>query len=53
MSDADRYLQAAIEEARQGLSEGGIPIGDTWVHPTDLVAIGLQAADEADVAAAR
>ena len=23
----DRFLQAAIEEARQGLAEGGIPIG--------------------------
>ncbi len=30
MSDA--YLQAAIEEARQGLAEGGIPIGSVLVH---------------------
>lgn len=35
------------------IDEGGIPIGDTWVHPTDLVAIGLRAADEAEVPAAR
>ena len=35
------------------VDEGGIPLGDTWVHPTDLVAIGLQAADESEVAAVR
>lgn len=23
----DRYLRAALEEARQGLAEGGVPIG--------------------------
>ncbi|HEY6605918.1 MAG TPA: hypothetical protein VIZ44_06195, partial [Gaiellaceae bacterium] len=34
------------------VDEGGIPIGDTWVHPTDLVAIGLQAAEEAPLPAA-
>src|SRR6202045_4186219 len=27
MGSADPFLQAAIEEARQGLAEGGIPIG--------------------------
>lgn len=28
----DRYMRAAIEEARQGLLEGGIPIGSVLVH---------------------
>ena len=33
------------------IDEGGIPIGDSWVHPTDLIAIGLQAAEEAEPSA--
>ncbi len=28
----DTFMQAAIEEARQGLEEGGIPIGSVLVH---------------------
>jgi len=28
----DEFLQAAIEEAKQGLAEGGIPIGAVLVH---------------------
>lgn len=28
----DSFLQAAIDEARQGLDEGGIPIGSVIVH---------------------
>jgi cytosine deaminase len=28
----DAFMQAAIEEAEQGLSEGGIPIGSVVVH---------------------
>ncbi|PMR75349.1 nucleoside deaminase [Billgrantia endophytica] len=28
----DKYMQAALEEARQGLTEGGIPIGSVLVH---------------------
>lgn len=28
----DKFMQAAISEARQGLSEGGIPIGSVLVH---------------------
>jgi cytosine deaminase len=28
----DSFLQAAIEEARRGLEEGGIPIGSVLVH---------------------
>jgi len=30
-STMDTFLRAAIEEARQGLSEGGIPIGSVLV----------------------
>ncbi len=28
----DKYMQAALDEARQGLAEGGIPIGSVLVH---------------------
>lgn len=28
----DEFMQAAIEEAQQGLAEGGIPIGSVLVH---------------------
>ena len=28
----DRFMRAAIDEARQGLDEGGIPIGSVLVH---------------------
>src|SRR6476646_2268902 len=28
----DRFLAAALAEARQGLTEGGIPIGSVLVH---------------------
>lgn len=28
----DKFMQVAIEEARQGLTEGGIPIGSVLVH---------------------
>jgi hypothetical protein len=27
---------------------GGVLLGDSWVHPTDLIAIGVLAAEEAD-----
>lgn len=37
---ADRFLQAAIEEARLGLSEGGIPIGSVLVIGGDIVGRG-------------
>jgi cytosine deaminase len=32
MTAQDPYLAAAIEEARRGLAEGGIPIGSVIVH---------------------
>lgn len=37
---ADRFLLAAIEEARAGLSEGGIPIGSVLVHDGAIVGRG-------------
>jgi len=36
----DRYMQAAIEEARQGLAEGGIPIGSVLVHQGRILGRG-------------
>jgi cytosine/creatinine deaminase len=36
----DLYLQLAIEEARQGLAEGGIPIGSVLVIDGDIVGRG-------------
>lgn len=36
----DLYLQAAIEEARQGRLEGGIPIGSVIVHQCRIIGRG-------------
>ena len=36
----DSYMQAAIDEARQGLSEGGIPIGSVLVHQDRIIGRG-------------
>jgi cytosine deaminase len=36
----DAFLQAAIEEARAGLAEGGIPIGSVVVHAGRVVGRG-------------
>lgn len=36
----DEFMQAAIDEARAGLSEGGIPIGSVLVKDGKLVARG-------------
>jgi len=33
-------MQAAIEEARQGLAEGGIPIGSVLVHDNKIIGRG-------------
>ncbi len=30
--NVDKFMEAAIEEARQGFAEGGIPIGSVLVH---------------------
>jgi len=36
----DAYMQAALEEARQGLAEGGIPIGSVLVHQGRIIGRG-------------
>ena len=36
----DRFLEAAIEEAKKGLAEGGIPIGSVLVIDDKIVACG-------------
>jgi cytosine/creatinine deaminase len=36
----DPFLQAAIEEAQQGLAEGGIPIGSVIVHGGAIIGRG-------------
>ncbi len=36
----DEFMQAAIDEARQGLAEGGIPIGSVIVHRGQIIGRG-------------
>jgi len=36
----DTFMQAAIDEARQGLAEGGIPIGSVLVHEGRIIGRG-------------
>ncbi|MEJ8803809.1 nucleoside deaminase [Pontibacter sp. H249] len=36
----DEFLQAAIEEARKGYNEGGIPIGSVLVHKGKVIGRG-------------
>lgn len=36
----DKFMQAAIEEAQQGLAEGGIPIGSVIVHNHKIIGRG-------------
>lgn len=36
----DKFMQAAIEEAQKGLSEGGIPIGSVLVHNDEIIGRG-------------
>ncbi len=36
----DEFMQAAIAEARQGLAEGGIPIGSVIVHRGRIISRG-------------
>jgi cytosine deaminase len=36
----DAFMQAAIDEARKGLAEGGIPIGSALVKAGKLIATG-------------
>jgi len=39
-TDMDPFLEAAIEEARAGLAEGGIPIGSVLVIDNEIVGRG-------------
>ena len=36
----DPFMQAAVDEARQGLAEGGIPIGSVLVHQGKIIGRG-------------
>jgi len=36
----DKFMQAAIAEARLGLAEGGIPIGSVLVHKSKIIGRG-------------
>jgi cytosine deaminase len=36
----DSFMLAAVEEARQGLAEGGIPIGSVLVHQDKIIGRG-------------
>ncbi len=40
MTSIDRFLEEAIQEARQGLLEGGIPIGSVIVHGDAIIGRG-------------
>jgi creatinine deaminase len=37
---SDPFLRAALDEARQGLAEGGIPIGSVLVHEGKIIGRG-------------
>ncbi len=36
----DEFIQAAIAEAKKGLTEGGIPIGSVIVHKNKIIGRG-------------
>ena len=36
----DKFMQAALEEAKMGLAEGGIPIGSVIVHNGEILGRG-------------
>ena len=40
MIDHEKFLKSAIEEARKGLSEGGIPIGFVLVKEGEIIGRG-------------
>jgi cytosine deaminase len=40
MDHMDRYMQAAVDEARNGLAEGGIPIGSVLVYKGEIIGRG-------------
>lgn len=39
-SDMDKYMKAAIAEAKKSLAEGGIPIGSVLVHDNKIIGRG-------------
>lgn len=39
-TQTDEFMQAAIDEARKGLDEGGIPIGSVLVHRGQIIGRG-------------
>lgn len=36
----DKFMQAAIDEAKKGLEEGGVPIGSVIVHKGEIIGRG-------------
>lgn len=40
MTEKDQFMEAAIEEARKGLAEGGIPIGSVLVRDGEILGRG-------------
>ena len=40
MSTSDKFMKAAIEQAKKGLSEGGIPIGSVLVRDGEIIGAG-------------
>ncbi|WP_028694120.1 nucleoside deaminase [Pseudomonas cremoricolorata] len=40
LSNTDSFMQAAIDEARKGFEEGGIPIGSVLVHQGAIIGRG-------------
>src|ERR1700728_4509851 len=40
MAQSDKFLKAAIEEARKGLAAGGIPIGSVLVYKGEIIGRG-------------
>lgn len=36
----DKFMEAAIKEAKKGLKEGGIPIGSVLVHKSKIISRG-------------
>ncbi|MBI1882833.1 MAG: nucleoside deaminase [Chlamydiae bacterium] len=40
MIQHEKFMKAAIEEARQGLAEGGIPIGSVLVKGDEMIGRG-------------
>lgn len=37
----DEFMEAAVEEARKGMAQGGIPIGSVLVHDGEIIGRGF------------